>query len=437
MRYFLLLLLVVILILPACQATSESNHNHEHQGEVSSQEGEDPGHSHEGETGSHTHSAEVPATKGEEADEHEHDELEVSLERQKEWGIVVGKPSQEVFSYDVNLPGVITLNKNRTAYISTLVNGRVDSFSVDLGSRVGRGQSLLILNSPEFAQLQADLIQTRAQLNLSRIDVERARKLLEENAIEGKEFLRREAEFQKLSAEYGGIDSRLHSLGITHKQIDELLKKCESLRDADKMCEMADPKLPILTPLSGTVIFRDVILGEHVEPSKVLFTVSDLKSLWAELDAYEKDIPFITKDSVLTIMSSTYPEREFRGRITYIQDIVDERLRTVKIRAVVDNSEGLLKPNMFVTADVRNLTEGAMVLSVPEAAVQNLDGEKVVFMQEKTEIFHILHIELGRKVGDRRIILSGLKETDRLVVKGAFTLKAELNKGTFGHDHVH
>jgi cobalt-zinc-cadmium efflux system membrane fusion protein len=276
-----------------------------------------------------------------------------------------------------------------------------------------------------------------ARLNLSKIEYERASMLLEKNAIGEREYLRRKAEYEKVTTEYGALGSKLHSLGITHDQIDELIAKCDALEDKDYKCEIADPNLPVFSPLSGTVIFRDVTVGEHIEPEKVLFTVSNLSTLWALLDAYEKDIPHISTESKISITSSIYPGRTFPGKITYVSNIVDEQLRTVKIRAEVENRDGHLKPNMYIQGIIQNQIDEDMILVVPEVAVQNLDGEKIVFVREGENIFTFRHVKLGEKIGVLRIIKDGLNRYDNLVMQGAFTIKTEMTKGTFGHVHVH
>jgi len=178
-------------------------------------------------------------------------------------------------------------------------------------------------------------------------------------------------------------------------------------------------------------------VGEHVEPNKILFTASDLRTLWALLDAYEKDLPFISKDSQVTILSSLYPEKEFAGKITYISDTIDEKLRTVKIRVEVKNGDGLLKPNLYIQGIVENKALEQKLLAVPEEAVQTLNGEKIVFILEDKDIFAVQHVELGQKIGNKRIIAKGLEEGQKIVIQGAFNLKTEITKGTFGHAHVH
>jgi cobalt-zinc-cadmium efflux system membrane fusion protein len=331
----------------------------------------------------------------------------------------------------------LAVNKNRTAHISSFVQGKIVSHPADLGDNVHKGQVLATINSPQFAKAQADFLQARARFLLSQKEYERAKRLLLEKAIEEKEYLRREAEHEKLITEYGALGSALHSYGITHEQIDELIQKCESIQDKEYKCEIADPHLPILSPISGTVIFRDVVVGEHVQPDEILYTVSDLNKLWALLDAYEKDLPLISKESTIIITSSIYPDERFTGKITYISDLIDERLRTIKIRVEVNNQKGLLKPNMYIQGVMENREAHQDILAVPDAAVQNLDGEKVVFVAQPGNVFAIRHVELGRKIGEKRIITRGLEKGEKIVIQGAFQLKAELSKETFGHAHVH
>ena len=388
-------------------------------------------------SGEHVHQGQAHEHEGEEPEDHEHKEIEVSPEKQIEWGIQIGEASEIAVSSRINLPGMLTLNQNQTAHISSFAEGKVLSVSADLGHRVGKSQILLTINSPEFAQAQASFLQARAKFILSRKEYERAKMLLEEKAIEQREYQRRESEYEKAMTETGVLGSNLHSFGLDHDQIDKLIEKCESLNPDGYLCEIANPNLNIFSPIRGKVIFRDVIVGEHIEPRKILYTVSDLSTLWALLDAYEKDLAVIDKKSKVTIKSSIYPEKEFEGKIIYISDLIDEKLRTVKIRVEVENRDSLLKPNMYIQGIMEKEVGAEKILAIPEEAVQNLDGEKIVFIQEEENVFAAHHVELGEKIGNRVIITSGLEAGEKIVIKGAFSLKAELTKEAFGQAHVH
>lgn len=425
-KYFILL---SILLLAFCGGQNNTA--------TSTQEEDTHVHGQEGHVHEEDEALAPAETQAQKHDEGEHKDVQVSLEKQKDWGIKVGSAVSENIVSRISLPGVLVLNQNETAYITSFVAGKVIALAVDLGTKVRKGQSICTINSPEFAQAQADFLETRARLNLSQKDFERAQKLFEEKALEEKEFLRREAEYEKLVTEYGARGSALHSYGLTHADIDALIAKCDAVKDEEYKCEIANPNLSILSPLSGTIVFRDIILGEHVNPEKTVFTVSNLNTLWALLDAYEKDLPFINKNSTVAIESPLYPGRTFEGKITYISDLIDERLRTVKIRVVIDNSEGLLKPNMYIQGIIENLSETNNTLVIPDEAVQNLEGEKVVFVLEEEDIFTVRHVSLGLKIGNLRVITEGLAVTEKLALEGAFYLKTELTKSTFGHTHVH
>jgi len=376
-------------------------------------------------------------TKERPAEEHQHQTLKLSQEKQEQWGIEVGSPNKQTAHSQIKVPGTLKLNQNKTAHISSFVYGKIESISSDLGDQIQKGQPLLVINSPEFAKTQADFLETRAKIIFSRQEYQRAEMLYKEKAIEEKEFLKRKAEYEKLSTQFGALGSELHSYGITHAQIDQLIEKCESLREKEYKCEIAEPFLPILSPISGTVIFRDAVKGEHIEPEKILFIISDLTTLWAELDAYEKDIPYVHKHSQIFIRSSLYPEKTFPAKIIYISDVIDAKLRTIQIRAEFKNTEKLLKPNMYITGLIHSQNIQQEVLTVPEEAVQNMNGEKIVFVLNPEQEFEVRHVKLGDKMGNRRAITQGLNENDRIVQKGAFSLKSELNKAEFGHHHSH
>lgn len=368
---------------------------------------------------------------------HQHEDIKVTAEKQKQWGIEIGKVKAISISSKINLPGVISLNQNRTAHISSLVEGKVVSLLTDLGDYVKKGQTLIVLNSPQFSQAKADFFQCITNLNLKRKEFERSKVLFGQKAIEKKEFLRREAEYSEAAIQYDCAKSHLHSLGFSPEHIESLIRKYETLDNSSSSLKISEPYLPIISPLSGKVIFRDAIIGEHIEPEKTLFTVSDLSTIWAILDAYEKDLPFIKRDSRVKIRSTLYPDKEFEAKITCISDMIDEKLRTAKVRVEVDNQDMSLKPNMFIEGTIENENKKEKLLIVPQEAVQNINGKKVVFIQEEKEIFAPQEVEIREKIEGNIIIAKGLDFGQEIVAKGAFYLKAELNKESFGEAHVH
>ncbi len=273
-------------------------------------------------------------------------EIRVPPEMQKKWGLVTAPVERLTITGTVTLPGVIALNQQRTALVTSLIEGRVTSIGADLGDQVRAGQVLVVLHSPALAQAQTAFLQANARRAVARRELERARELLKDEAIQQKEVLRRQAEFDAATTEFGLAESSLHSLGWDHPQLDVLLRKASSA--GPDMSDVVDPTLAIRASIDGRVITRDVVAGEHVHPDKLLFTVSDLSTAWALLDAREKDLPGLTVGGRVAITSEVYGGRSFEGRLTRIGDVVDEKLRTIKLRVELPNPGLALKPNMFV-----------------------------------------------------------------------------------------
>ena len=202
------------------------------------------------------------------------------------------------------------------------------------------------------------------------------------------------------------------------------------------------PLRVIRTPISGVVVERDAVLGDHVEQGRVLFTVTDLSSLWAMLDAYEDQMAHLRSDAEVVIRTPLFPGREFPGRVTFVSDQVDAELRTVRVRVEVPNPDGALKPNMYVQGLLRIQSEEERMV-VPADAVQLLEGRHGVFtlMPEQPGESHIViravDVEPGETLSLGGIVLSGLGGSETIVTEGAFNLKAELTKGAGGHGHVH
>ncbi len=389
-------------------------------------------------------SSEAPATDDiAEADDHA---VHVEPEQAATWGIETAIVATSDISSRVTVPGVLGLNDNRTAQITSFVTGKVVDLAVDLGSNVSEDQVLLTINSPAFAEAQADYLDANSRCKLARRDYERALELWETRSIEERDLLRHEAELGQCITDLAASESSLHSYGVDHEWMDALKERSANLNEQDGDPDLiADANLPIYSPIAGRVIYRDVVVGEHVDPTHTLFTVSRLGTLWAQLDVYENDLPFVRNNSDVFITSPLHPSIEFPGRIVYISDVVDETLRTVQTRVEVTNIDGLLKPNMYIQGVVQNRDDAESLIAIPDESIVAYHGEPTVFLLGPPEpgedhlAFLVQHVETGELIGDMRIVTAGLEEGQTFVRIGAFTLKSELDKGAgSGHEgHVH
>ncbi|MFV1917718.1 MAG: efflux RND transporter periplasmic adaptor subunit, partial [Patescibacteria group bacterium] len=145
----------------------------------------------------------------------------------------------------INLSGVISLNKDKTADVPSPVEGKVVSLSVDLGDKVKKGQTLLLLYSREFSQTKADFFRSLTNLNITRKEFERARFLFEKKDIEEGEFLRTKDEYTKVIKRYDDSKSGLLSLGLMESQIEMLIKKHEAFMKNLHLSDLDEPYLSI------------------------------------------------------------------------------------------------------------------------------------------------------------------------------------------------
>jgi cobalt-zinc-cadmium efflux system membrane fusion protein len=349
---------------------------------------------------------------------------------QLKWGITTAAPDRRSAVVAVTLPGVLRLDEGRTAQVTSLLEGQVVSLGADLGSAVRQGQVLATIHAPALADAKTAFLQAASRADLTLREADRARVLLTQEAIDQKEAARRQADADQARTDYGVAETKLHSFGLDQAQVDALLQRARQPGEGSRHDDLADPYLRLLSPLAGRVIARDVLSGQHVTPTVALFTVSDLSTLWAVLDAREPELPFLSPGRAVRIRTSLYADRAWDGRISHVGDVVDEKSRTVKVRVGTANAGLLLKPNMFVQGEVVGAEGTRDVLTVPADAVQTVNGEPVVFVRVAADRFMMRAVQAGARTGGRRAIVNGLEGSEQVVVTGAFSLKAELLKSS-------
>ncbi len=182
-------------------------------------------------------------------------------------------------------------------------------------------------------------------------------------------------------------------------------------------------KYTLTAPLTGTIIARHLSLGEIVEPDTTVFTIADLSHVWVDLTIYLHDLASVSKGQSVAI-SLNQGTQTATGTISFISPVVDPETRTATARVILDNIQGQFKPGLFVRGKV-DLGSQAVTVLIPRLAVQNIDGEEVVFLP-KGKSFVTQRVELGRTDGKRIEILSGLTVGQRYLARDAFSLKAHI-----------
>ena len=196
--------------------------------------------------------------------------------------------------------------------------------------------------------------------------------------------------------------------------------------------ELLNKPLALKAPIDGQVIERHGTVGEAVDETKELYTISDLRSVWGIAEIKEKDIASVRVGQQAILRVLAYPKEAFTGKVVLIGHEVEEKTRTLEARIEVDNASGKLKPGMF--ADVELMTSVLEdVLVIPDNALQTLGDQQIVFIANGSE-FTKRTVRVGRESGGQVEILEGVTESERVVTKGSFILKSELLKAELGEE---
>ena len=358
---------------------------------------------------------------------------------------------QTVF-HEVRLVGKVDYDETKLSYISAWVPGRIDRLFVDFtGTQVRKGDHLTKLYSPELISTQEEYIQAIKNWNdtkNSELSVMR----------------------DTASSTLKSSREKLRLFGISEEQIKDIEER-----------KIVQEHLTINSPVSGTVIQKNGFEGQYVQTGDRIYTIADLSRVWVYIDAYESDIQWLHYGQTVRVEAEAYPGEVFEGKIAFIDPFVDEKTRTIKLRVNVENENNQLKPGMFVRARIKaELGEGGKIyekdlagkwicpmhpeiikeqagicdvcemnliptkefgfaeqplgsskaLTVP-ATAPLITGKRAVIYVETTDtkgryLYEGREVVLGPRAGDQYVVLSGLKEGERVVTKGNFKIDSAM-----------
>jgi membrane fusion protein, heavy metal efflux system len=345
----------------------------------------------------------------------------LSEEKQKSSGIAVKEVAIEAAAAPLSATAVVEMNMDRAAKISSRVTGKAVRIIVSQGDRVKAGQALAYLDSVELDQIWADYLKAQGRVSLARKSLQREETLFQKKISPEKDVLKARQELGEVETDLNLAQERFRLIGVDVAQFESTKQNGNH------------PLVPITSPIGGVVVEKAITQGEAVNPEKVLFMIADLSTLWVVIDVYEKDISRLRIGDGVKVSVTAFPDKIFKGKISYIADMVDEKTRTEKARVTIDNASGLLKPGMFATVLTEATSRGTeRLVAIPEDAIL-MDGTKrYVFIQVSPDKFKSRDIETGRRLGKRLEVTAGLQQGARVAVQGAFILKSELKKGELG-----
>ena len=385
-------------------------------------EHKDAGHKEEKGGGHDEHKGEKGGHEGH--DEHgEEGKVKMTAELQKQNGVAVGPAKKQRLAGVISATGKVEANADKIAHVSPRISGKIVAVKSSLGDSVSAGQLLVTLDSVELGEALSRYHQSKTKLALAQANMERVKALVDKKIAARKDILQAETDYKTAQTEQHTDEERLSLFGV-------------NLADV-KGDDHKRPILPVRSPIGGIITEKHAIVGELADPSKSLYTIADLSSVWVVVDINEKDLAKIHRGQTAAVSVGAFPDLKLKGRITYIADLVDPNSRTVKARVEVPNSGRKLKPEMFATIELALAADAPPVLAVPEDALQDLDGKKVVFVLEEKDEFAPRPVQIGRAANGMVEIVSGLKEGEQYAVKGSFILKSEVKKGEMKDEHGH
>jgi Cu(I)/Ag(I) efflux system membrane fusion protein len=230
--------------------------------------------------------------------------------RVQQAGVATSEIGYRTLVREVRTVGLLSLNEQRVRDVTARVDGRVEKLVVNyVGAPVRQGEPILELYSPSLMTTIAELRLAAGRNDPGAIDAAR---------------------------------TRLRLWGLSDEQIGAFEKSAEPAE-----------RVPILSPVGGTVIAKNVLEGGWLHAGDRIFTAADLTSLWLQAELFERDLGLVREGQALEVTSEAYPGESFTGTISFVAPTVQEQTRTVKVRVEVQNPDGKLKPGMYVNTTLR------------------------------------------------------------------------------------
>lgn len=297
---------------------------------------------------------------------------------------VVGNGSVE--NGIIKLSGKIAENEEVNAVQVSYFSGRIERLNINFtGEEVRKGQLLATVYSPELYAAQQELI-TAASLKESQ------------------------------PALYMAVRNKLKLWKLSETQINQI-------ESTGKVKE----NFPVYATVTGTVTEKLVEQGDYVKQGQPLLKIANLNTVWANFDVYENQIELFKKGQEVDIITNAYPNKQFKGKVDFIDPILNTKTRTVDLRVVLNNKEAIFKPGMFVTANIERVSRSNdEVLTIPASAVLWTGERSVVYLKTNPDqtVFEMREVVLGNQIGNEYEVLEGLFVGNEIVTNGTFTVDA-------------
>lgn len=393
-----------------------SHADQEHHGEKATKAHKDEdGHAdgeHHEESGENKASAKPAAEAG-----HDDDEgvIPMDAQRIKVAGVKVAQAGPATVRSLLQLPGEIRFNEDRTAHVVPRVAGVAESVPANLGQSVKKDQLLAVLSSVAVSEQRSELLGAQKRLALARTTYQREKQLWEEKVSAEQDYLQAQQVLREAEIAVSNAEQKLAATGAGAGSAAGL------------------NRFELRAPFDGVIVEKHLSIGEAVLDTTQVFTISDLRSVWAEMRVSAPDMPSVRVGEKATVRATAF-ESTATGEVSYVGALIGQDTRTAPARITLPNPDGAWRPGLFVNVEVTASSQDA-ALTVVSTAIQRIENQQTVVFVPVEGGFRAQPVRVGRSDTKNTEILEGLKPDQAYVAEGSFLLKAELGKATAEHAH--
>lgn len=335
--------------------------------------------------------------------------------------------------------GRLTVNEERTWHVDSFVDGRVMQLMVNVGDRVSAGQVVARMHShevhearSEYQRAKTDLAKARSQRSFAERTRDRMKRLYELKAASLEQYDLAESQLRDAlstvrNAEIELERTRVHLVEFLDVPAEDHPehKPGEFLHDEDLV--------PVKSRNGGVVTKRDTSLGAVLKAADMVLEVSDLSTVWMIAALPENLLGKVKVGMTAAVQVQAYPDDAFPGRIARLGDQLDPETRTVPVRIILANPGQRLRPEMYGVAEIA--AGGAEdALYIPQSALQDLNGQAVVFVDKGEGKYAVRPVRTGRIQRANVEVLEGLTAGERVVSRGGFVLKSQMFKSSLAEE---
>ncbi len=352
----------------------------------------------------------------EEADKKKAAIIQISGESLVNLNLEFGKVIERPVSAATPVTGAIQLDSTRVYDVVPRISGIVSKDHRALGDVVKSGDTLLQIESQEYALALIKYFEAEHEMEHSIESYSREKSLVEKKVSSSELLLKARHDYRIAQINH---TASLQILKLLHLPESELHRLLNQVDHADLT------KYEISSPADGVIINKEVRLGSDVKPDQMLFTIADLSHLWVDIKVPIREAGSVKVGSSVGL-STAIDQRSATAKVIYVAPIADDVTRTILVRAELDNKKGTWRPGTAVSVQVRDSShDDPSALAVPRNAVFDIEGAKAVFVQKGNDEFQLVTVKIGASDGEFVRIFSGLKKDDTVVTRNVVQLKAQ------------